>query len=326
MRCVDKAFGKGPMEQLNRSYGKSYLSTALLAGVGAVLLLSTPGKGAESAAPATQPTELNAKATPNSATANSPTANSPTTNSPTTNPATTNPATLPAMPAVAVPDDLSGARLAIRAQQAFNRGEYALALPLLQKMAAESEGLPAKLASVQERIRVCEKAIASAKDEAERKLAAGIDPQAAMSQRPGDTAADARKPHPAPEAGKIYEMSIQELGNFNYDEERGGNVPADITGMSGAQVRLRGFMIPMDSAENITQFALVPSLFACCFGQPPAIQHTIVVTCPKGKAVGYSADELIVEGKLTVRERKEDGYIMSLFEMEVASVKLAPKG
>ena len=82
----------------------------------------------------------------------------------------------------------------------------------------------------------------------------------------------------------------------------------------------------MDSAENITQFALVPSLFACCFGQPPSIQHTIVVTCPKGKAVGYTADEIVVEGGLKVQERKDDGYILSLFEMDVSSVKIAPKG
>ena len=92
-----------------------------------------------------------------------------------------------------------------------------------------------------------------------------------------------------------------------------------------ARLRLRGFMIPMDQAENITQFALVPSLFACCFGQPPQIQHTIVVNCPKGKAVSYFPDEIIVEGKLTVEEKKDDGYIVSIFEMETSSVKPAPK-
>ena len=90
-------------------------------------------------------------------------------------------------------------------------------------------------------------------------------------------------------------------------------------------MRLHGYMIPMDQAENITQFALVPSLFACCFGQPPQIQHTIVVNCPKGKSVGYYPDEIIVEGTLKVDEKKDDGYIVSLFEMEVSSVKPAPK-
>ena len=82
-------------------------------------------------------------------------------------------------------------------------------------------------------------------------------------------------------------------------------------------------MIPMDQAENITQFALVPSLFACCFGQPPQIQHTIVVNCPKGKAVNYFPDEILVEGTLVVEEKKDEGYIVSIFELNVNSVKPA---
>ncbi|QOV88241.1 DUF3299 domain-containing protein [Humisphaera borealis] len=221
------------------------------------------------------------------------------------------------LPKVEVPSDLTGAQLATRAQQAFNRGEYALALPLLRKVAAEAENQPAKLASVMERIRVCEKALASAKAEMEAKAA---NPQTA----PADNTAEARKPHPAPTDGKTYDLTIQALGNFEYDQEKGGNIPADVQRLSGAAIRLRGYMIPMDQAENITQFALVPSLFACCFGQPPSIQHTIVVNCPKGKAVGYTADEIFVEGKLTVKEKKDDGYIISVFEMEVSSVKLAP--
>ena len=36
-------------------------------------------------------------------------------------------------------------------------------------------------------------------------------------------------------------------------------------------------------------------------------------------------DELVIEGKLKVEEKKDDGYIVSLFELEVSSVKPAPK-
>jgi hypothetical protein len=236
------------------------------------------------------------------------------------------PATQPVAVASAGTTDgtsLTGTELTIRAQQAFNRGEYAVALPLLRKMASEAEKEPAKLASLQERIRVSEKALAAAKMQGGATKPA--DAQAAAGNRP-DVTPEARKPHPAPKAGQTYETTIQNLGNFEYDQEKGGNVPADVQKLAGSVVRLKGYMIPMDQAENITQFALVPSLFACCYGQPPQIQHTIVVSCPKGKAVGYSADELSVEGTLNVREKKDDGYIISLFELEVLSVKLAPKG
>ena len=84
-------------------------------------------------------------------------------------------------------------------------------------------------------------------------------------------------------------------------------------------------MIPMDQATNISQFALVPDLFACCFGQPPQIQHTIVVNCPKGKAVSYYPDEIIVEGTLKVAEKRDEGFVVSLFEVEVSSVKPSAK-
>ena len=69
----------------------------------------------------------------------------------------------------------------------------------------------------------------------------------------------------------------------------------------------------------------MPSLFACCFGQPPQVQHTVVCKAPAGKAVSYYPDELIVEGKLKVEEKKDDGFIVSVFEIDVTSVKPAVK-
>jgi len=88
---------------------------------------------------------------------------------------------------------------------------------------------------------------------------------------------------------------------------------------------MSGFMIPLDQADNISNFALVPSLFACCFGQAPQIQHQVIVRTPKGKAVPYFPDEIICEGTLKVEEHKDDGYIVSVFELDVNSVKPAAK-
>ncbi|HET6252399.1 MAG TPA: DUF3299 domain-containing protein [Tepidisphaeraceae bacterium] len=209
----------------------------------------------------------------------------------------------------------STAQLEVRATTAFNRGEYNTALPILKKLSDAFKDDPKKLGSIQEKIRVCERGLAAAK------AAAATQPATPVAIN----SAEARKPHPRPRPGEVLEMPIKELGNFEYDQEHGGNIPADVKALNGAKIRLRGFMIPMDQAENITQFALVPSLFACCFGQPPQIQHTIVANCPKGKAVGYCPDEIIVEGTLKVEEKKDDGYIISIFELGVSSVKPAPK-
>ena len=73
--------------------------------------------------------------------------------------------------------------------------------------------------------------------------------------------------------------------------------------------------------DQITQFALVPSLTSCCYGAPPQAQHTIMVTCPANSAATYSADLVVVQGLLKVEEKREEGYTISLFEVAAESVK-----
>jgi hypothetical protein len=213
---------------------------------------------------------------------------------------------------------VGGGALEVRAQTAFNRGEWSLALPMLKQVAADSKDNPDRLAAVQEQIRVCERQIAKAQSDA-----ALLPPSA--QQPTTQPTAEARRPHATPKPGQVTELAIKDLGNFDYDIEKGGNIPADVKALSGTKLRTHGFMIPLDQAESITEFALVPSLFACCFGQPPQIQHTLVVHCPKGKAVSYFPDEITVEGTLKVEEKKDDGYIVSVFEIDASSVKPAPK-
>lgn len=193
--------------------------------------------------------------------------------------------------------------LEYRAGQALASGDYATALPLLRRLEEIHKDDPRKAKAIEEQIRYAEKQLNSG-------YASGTMPP------------EERKPLVAPSDGKVMEFeNIKELGNFEYDPEKGGGIPADVKAVSDHVIRVRGYMIPMDQAENITTFALVPSLFACCFGQPPQIQHTIVVRTPKGKAVGYYPDEIVVEGKLKVEEKKEDGFVISVFEVSATSVK-----
>lgn len=209
--------------------------------------------------------------------------------------------------------------LELKASQAFNAGQYALALPLLQKLEKELAGDTARLGPVQERIRVAQQQV----ERAAKKNNTTVD-EILKAAAPAPTA-EQRKSHAAPQPGEVRSLQIKDLGNFEYDADKGGNIPADVQALSGMTVKLNGFMIPIDQAENITSFALVPSLFACCFGQPPQVQHTVVCKAPGGKAVSYYPDELVVEGKLKVEEKKDDGFIVSVFEIDVTSVKPAVK-
>ena len=209
--------------------------------------------------------------------------------------------------------------LELKAAQAFNAGQYALALPLLQKLEKEFEKSPDKLGPVQERIRVAQQQV----ERAAKKNNTTVE-QILAAAAPAPTA-EHRIPHKKPQPGEVLSLQIKDLGNFEYDADKGGNIPADVEALNGATIRLSGFMIPIDQAENITSFALVPSLFACCFGQPPQVQHTIVCKAPSGKSVSYYPDELQVEGKLKVEEKKDEGFIVSIFEIDVISVKPASK-
>ena len=173
------------------------------------------------------------------------------------------------------------ASLEVRAAQAFSGGKFAVALPMLQQLAGEMKDQPAqadKLGMVQEQIRVCQKNVTAAP---------AVAPAAAAAKVPAVAAKDDRKPHEAPKAGETRDMAIKDLGNFDYDPDQNTPIPDDVKALNGMTVRLHGYMIPLDQAENISKFALVPSLFNCCVGQPPQMQHTIIITCPKGKAVTY---------------------------------------
>lgn len=208
--------------------------------------------------------------------------------------------------------------LSFRANQAYNQGDYAAALPLLQELAGALIDQPEKLGPVEEQIRVCKKAIAAAQKQRN-------DPAAIAAATAPSATRDARVPHPAPKTGEVLQMSIQDLGNFDYDADHGGNIPADVLRLNGATLRLRGYMIPLDQAENIGEFALVPSLSAIPFGRPRKVQQVVVVHLPPGQGINYSPDELQVQGTLSVKEKKDNGLIVSIFDLDATSVKAVPR-
>lgn len=203
-----------------------------------------------------------------------------------------------------------GDSLEARAQQAFNAGDWATAVPLLKELQRKYAKIaPEREGAIAEQVRL-----------AERNLAIGAPPPEVVATAEGE-----RRPHVKPSGEGTYDTTIKALGNFEYDQEKGGNIPQDVADLAGSKIRIKGFMIPMDQAESITSFALVPDLFACCFGQPPQIQHIVVARTPRGKSVSYYPDEIVVEGTLLVEEKKEDGFIISIFEIDVSSVRPAAK-
>lgn len=245
------------------------------------------------------------------------------------------------------------AALEVRATNTLNSGQYAQALPMLQKLEAAysptgQQPDKLKLAAVQEQIRFAQRNLTNPSASLQPKpaiappvpydpkgnvpnlppgvsLPAGYDPANDPNLIQVEMSAELRTKHAAPTAEPREFSNIRLLGNFDFDADKGGNIPADVLALSGSTIRVRGYMIPLDQAAEITNFALVPSLFACCFGQPPSIQHTVIVKTPPNKAVAYYPDEIVVEGTLTVEEKKDEGFIISVFDVTASSVRPAAK-
>jgi hypothetical protein len=146
-------------------------------------------------------------------------------------------------------------------------------------------------------------------------------PQLAPATQPSEVPG-VRQPHPVPKPGEVRQLTIKQLGNFDYENDK--KIPHDVTGLSGVNIRLSGFMMITNESDHIHQFALVPNLFSCCYGQPPSVQHVVMVTCPKDQPIEFTDELINVEGNLTVKEMKEDGYVTSLFQVVAKKVD-APK-
>ena len=68
-----------------------------------------------------------------------------------------------------------------------------------------------------------------------------------------------------------------------------------------------GFMMPLTEVKNIKEFLLVPSLWGCCYGQPPAVNHIVVVKMPPGQTTKFYDDVIRIRGQFDVGETKQDG-------------------
>jgi hypothetical protein len=145
-----------------------------------------------------------------------------------------------------------------------------------------------------------------------------------------------RTPHAPPAAGEVRTLTIKDLGNFNYNAETGGTIPDDVRRLDGMTVRLSGYMVPPNQANiavgggaggaevaGVTRFSLVPSLFSCCYGQPPGVQHVIDVQC---REVPFTPKLVTVEGQLKVGEVKDDGFVVSLFSVIATDVRGDARG
>lgn len=92
--------------------------------------------------------------------------------------------------------------------------------------------------------------------------------------------------------------------------------------LNGQQVRLPGFMVPLDGDENkVTEFLLVPYFGACIHTPPPPTNQIVYVSYPKGVHPDMLYDPVWIEGPINVGEIESE-LAVSGYSMHAVDVSL----
>ncbi|MDB5324477.1 MAG: hypothetical protein JWM57_46 [Phycisphaerales bacterium] len=202
--------------------------------------------------------------------------------------------------------------LLARADQAFAAADYTTAVALYQKLDGQIKDTSQKSA-MDERLRFAVKQVNSVAADA-----SAVAPTTAPATQP-----TARVPHVRPADGQTLDLTLLDLGNFNYDENDDKTIPEDVRKLDGCHIRVTGVMMPLDQSGRVTRFMMFNDLMSCCYGTAPKLQQVALVEMPKDKWMAATSERIAVEGTLTVKVIRDDGFATSIFEIAPTSIKFA---
>lgn len=153
------------------------------------------------------------------------------------------------------------------------------------------------------------------------RAAAGLSLLAAALLTP---AAAAAHPLPRPaERARAFAAAVaidwRLLARMDY---RTGQMPPEVKRLDGQQVRIPGFMVPLeDGADGVTEFLLVPTYGACIHTPPPPPNQIVYAIMPKGKTAKIDIwNPVWIEGELRIKSY-ESPYGEVGYQMVVQAVK-----
>lgn len=156
--------------------------------------------------------------------------------------------------------------------------------------------------------------------------AAAADRAAATREAGPTTAAPAgaggaAKPKAAVEVAAQSELDWSVINTYDYVEGL-KNLPAAVQALDGKPVVLRGFLTPLYEFDDIHEFVLVANHMSCCFGVPAGISGQVQVKLAGEKGLPNTNEPLEVRGTFRVVETKEQGYILSIYRIDDAKVRI----
>lgn len=114
-------------------------------------------------------------------------------------------------------------------------------------------------------------------------------------------------------------LSFDVLKKWTYVEGK-TPIPDFIRAFDGKDVEMTGYMMPLDTYDDIRSFILMPSLFGCCFGQPPAVNHVVLVKMAGNRRAKYFDGAVRVRGRFHCGEEKKDIELLSLYRIDADEV------
>ena len=130
---------------------------------------------------------------------------------------------------------------------------------------------------------------------------------AATGMRPATTPADVRADslladiERALATGDPVTLDWKSMAQLNY---KTGEMPASLKKLNGVQVRVPGFMVPLEDTETrVTEFLLVPYFGACIHVPPPPPNQIVYVTTPKGIALDSIYEAYWITGTMKMENK-----------------------
>jgi len=118
---------------------------------------------------------------------------------------------------------------------------------------------------------------------------------------------------------KAVTLDFDVLKKWTYVEGK-TPIPGFISVFEGKEVVMTGYMMPLSDIKDIKSFVLVPSLWGCCYGQPPAANHIVLVKMAGGATAKFFDDQVKVRGIFHCGEERQDGFLVSLYRIDADEV------
>jgi len=150
-------------------------------------------------------------------------------------------------------------------------------------------------------------------------------PAADGCSRDGQSDSDAAQSEKPPQDLPVLDKTFDDI-KFpmkKNEQFRRELITPEIEGLAGRRIKIRGYILPSDQAQGITQFVLVRDNRECCFGPGAMLYDCLMVTMKEGETTDFSTFPVTVEGDFSIdpfRYEENEPYLF-IYRLDDAVVE-----